>query len=221
MDDFEFKRMLNESAQLLAQNRPGEAEEKLLPLYDKAPEHPDVLINLSGAYILQSKWDKGVKLLNQATKVHPNNAMLWMNLGAAQLGRLEIAGPQQQEKAIAAYQRALQANPETPNVHYHLGLIYKERGELTRATAFFQRALEVDPADRDARYWLDRLSYMLHDALQSHEQSDGQNTDTDEDKPVNRPDDNHVDNHADHKDDDNIDDNIDDNEDGLGEIPER
>lgn len=160
MDDLEFNRALNESAQLLRLNRPGEAEEMLLRLYEEMPDHPDVLINLSGAYILQRKWDKAVKLLNKGAKSHPNNAMMWMNLGAAQLGRLETAGPKQQDRAIQAYQRALQANPETPNAHYHLGLIYKERGELTRAAAFFQRALEVDPADRDARYWLDRLATM-------------------------------------------------------------
>lgn len=167
MDDLEFNRALNESAILLRQNRPDEAETNLLPLYDAAPEHVDVLINLSGAYILQRKWDKAVKLLNKGTRAHPHNAMLWMNLGAAHLGRLETAGPQQQERAIAAYQRALHANPETPNAHYHLALIYKERGELVRAAAFFQRALEVDPADRDARFWLDRLATMTPADMQS------------------------------------------------------
>src|SRR5688572_10451309 len=120
MDELEFNRALNESALLLRLNRPGEAEEKLLPLYKEAPEHPDVLINLSGAYILQRKWDKAVKLLNKGTKSNPTNAMLWMNLGAAQLGRLETAGPKQQERAIQTYLRALQVNPETPNAHYHL-----------------------------------------------------------------------------------------------------
>jgi tetratricopeptide (TPR) repeat protein len=66
-----------------------------------------------------------------------------------------------------AYQRALQVNPEAPNVHYHLGLIYKERGELSRASAFFQRALEVNPADKDARYWLDRLSALILEEAQA------------------------------------------------------
>jgi tetratricopeptide (TPR) repeat protein len=61
---------------------------------------------------------------------------------------------------------ALKVDPEAPNVHYHLGLIYKERGELNRASAFFQRALEVNPTDRDARYWLDRLSALLLEAQQ-------------------------------------------------------
>jgi tetratricopeptide (TPR) repeat protein len=163
----EFHLALNESARLLGQNRPGEALEKLQSLYAQAPEHPDVLINLSGAYVLQRKWNRAVQLLNQAVKLHPHNTMLWMNLGAAELGRLETAGPRQQEKAIIAYQRALMVDPETPNAHYHLGLIYKERGELSRAAAFFQRALEVNSADRDARYWLDRLTTLIQEAAQA------------------------------------------------------
>ena len=173
IDDLEFNRALNESARLLSQNRPGEAVAKLLPLYEQAPENPDVLINLSGAYILQRKWDKAVRLLHKGVKAHPENVMLWTNLGAAQLGRLETAGPRQQEKAIEAYQQALRVNPEAPNVHYHLALIYKERGDLIRAAAFFQRALEVNAVDRDARYWLDRLTPMIQEAAQNRNHQEG------------------------------------------------
>ncbi|RIK50595.1 MAG: hypothetical protein DCC57_11775 [Chloroflexi bacterium] len=178
--DAEFHRLLNESAQLLVQNRPGEAVERLLALYENAPEHPDVLINLSGAYILQRRWDKAVALLTRAVELVPDNVMLWMNLGAAQLGRLETSGPRQQERAIQAYERALQIDPQAPNVHYHLGLIYKERGELSRASAFFQRALEVNPADRDARRWLDRMGQLLQEA---QAQKDAQDAAQDEDGP--------------------------------------
>ncbi len=170
LDELEFKRELNESARLLGQNRPGEAVERLLPLSEQSPDHPDVLINLSGAYILQSKWDMAVRVLKSGLKSHPTNAMLWANLGAAELGRLETSGPRQQDKAIAAYQHALQVDPEAPNVHYHLGLIYKERKELMRSAAFFQRALEVNPADRDARFWLDRLTPEIQEAVQERVQ---------------------------------------------------
>jgi tetratricopeptide (TPR) repeat protein len=154
----EFQNALNESARLLSQNRPGEALQRLEPLYVQAPEDADVAINLSGAYILQRKWDKAVTVLEEAVKANPDNAMLWTNMGAAQLGRLEVAGPKQQQRAVEAYWQALRADPYAPNVHYQLGLIYKERGELTRASAMFQRALEVNPGDKDARYWLKRLS---------------------------------------------------------------
>ncbi len=104
---FEYRQALNESARLLSQNRPGEAAEKLQPLYTQAPDDPDVAINLSGAYILQRKWSRAIQVLTAATKANPDNAMLWANMGAAQLGRLETAGPRQQERALEAYYRAL------------------------------------------------------------------------------------------------------------------
>lgn len=190
----EFRDTLNESARLLSQNRPGEAAARLEPLYAEAPDDPDVAINLSGAYILQRKWDKAVSVLTAAVEANPDNAMLWTNLGAARLGRLKLAGPKQQEQAMEAYWQALRADPHAPNVHYHLGLIYKERGELTRASAMFQRAVEVNPADKDARYWLKRLTVAglaeseseSGEASGSGTQGDGTNgapesTDSDED----------------------------------------
>jgi tetratricopeptide (TPR) repeat protein len=166
----ELNQALNDSARLLNQNRPGEAITKLQPFYDKAPTHPDLAINLGGAYILQRKWARAVAVLSKAAAAHPANAMLWTNLAAAELGRLETAGPQQQERAIQAYQQALEADTEAPNVHYHLGLIYKERGEFNRASAFFQRALEVLPSDKDALYWLERLSRQLTEEERAQEQ---------------------------------------------------
>lgn len=165
MTDFEnsqdFQQTLNESAHLLRQNRPGEAADLLEPLHQQTPHHPDVAINLGGAYILQRKWNQAVKVLGRAAAANPDNAMVWTNLAAAELGNIQTAGPRQQERAIRAYERALQADPTAPNVHYHLGLIYKTRGELMRASAFFQRALEVSPGDRDARYWLDQLGKLI------------------------------------------------------------
>lgn len=153
----DFQAAINDSAQLLQQNRPGEAAALLEPLYKSAPTHPDLAINLGGAYILQRKWNRAVRVLGKAAEAHPEQVMLWINLAAAHLGNLETAGPKQQERAIRAYERALEVDAAAPNVHYHLGLIYKERGERQRARAFFQRALEVRPSDQDARYWLDKL----------------------------------------------------------------
>ncbi len=149
---------LNESAKLLSQNRPGEAAEKLETLFKQHPENENLAVNLSGAYILQRRWDKAISVLRKSIKHNPNNAMLWSNLGAAELGRLETAGPQQQRRAIDAYQKALRVDPYASNVHYHLGLIYNEQGDLMRAMAMFQRATEVNPEDRDAHAWLKRIS---------------------------------------------------------------
>lgn len=156
----DVRQILMESARYLQQNEPKEAETLLEPLYEADPTNLDVAINLGGAYILQRKWNKAVDVLSAAAEAHPDNAMLWTNLAAAELGRLETAGPQHQEKAIAAYQRALEADPKAPNVHYHLGLIHKERGELDEAAELFRQALAVNPADQDARLWLEQIEQI-------------------------------------------------------------
>jgi len=152
---------LQTSARLLSQNRPGEAAEILEPLYKILPDNFDVACNLGGAYILQRKWNKAVTILEKATEVHPENVMLWTNLAAAYLGRLETAGPRQQMRAINAYKHALEINARTPNVHYHLGLIYKERNELEQARDAFQQALEINPSDNDALIWLNRMNAAI------------------------------------------------------------
>lgn len=154
----DLPKALYDSAKLLQQNRPEEAAALLEPHHQEAPTHPDLAINLGGAYILQQMWDRAVRVLSKAADANPENAMLWVNLGAAHLGNLQTSGPKQQERAIRAYERALTIDPAAPNVHYHLGLIYKARGELNRAIAFFQRALEIQPTDRDAQYWIEQLS---------------------------------------------------------------
>lgn len=171
-DSGKFRQALNESARLLRANRPGEAVRILDPLYRSHPHDPDVAINLGGALILQRKWKRASDLLKKATEHHPENVMLWLNLAAAYLGTLETAGPKQQENAIAAYERALQLDPKAPNVHYHLGLIYKERGNLNQASAHFQRAVEVNPADRDARQWLERIDHIRREVQRQQGESD-------------------------------------------------
>lgn len=157
----EFSRALAEGAWLLRSNQPEAALEKLLPLYEQSPSNADVAINVGGAYVLMAKWNKAVRVLSKASELHPENVMLWTNLAAAHLGRLELSGPQQQERAIRAYERALAIDPATPNVHYSLGLIHKERGELERAIDYFEQALRVDPADKDAQRWIARLTAIL------------------------------------------------------------
>ena len=156
-----YRTLLNESARLLRANRPGEAIAVLESLRADLPNDPDIAINLGGALILQRKWQKAVRILRKAVDVSPGNVLLWTNLAAAYLGRLETSGPKQQARAIAAYETALWLDPSAANVHYHLGLIYKQQGNLSRASALFQRALEINPNDRDARYWMDKLSAML------------------------------------------------------------
>ena len=152
---------LNESARLLRANQPAEAVDLLRPWHARHPTHPELAINLGGAYILQRKWDMAVGVLEAAAQAHLDNSMLWTNLAAAYLGALETASPQRQSQAIAAYEQALIADPQAPHAHYHLGLIYVEQRAWAQAQRYFQEALAVQPQDRDAQRWLNRIAAIL------------------------------------------------------------
>ncbi len=172
-----YRQALNESARLLNANRPSEAARILEPLYKSYPHDPDVAINLGGAFILQRKWKRASDLLKKATERHPQNVMLWVNLAAALLGTLQTAGPKQQQSAIVAYERALALDPKAPNVHYHLGLIYKEQGNLKQAVAHFQRAVEVNPGDQDARQWLSRIEQIQREIQRQQDENAAEDAD--------------------------------------------
>lgn len=157
----EVKRLINEGARLLARRKAREAAPLLEKAYHMDPTNVEVKINLGGAYILMGRFRDAIPLLEEAARQAPDNAMVWTNLAAAYLGRLEHSTPEQQDAAIAAFEKALQADPRAPHVNYNLGLIYLKRGDLVSALAHFQRALEVNPEDRDAAHYVKTIQARL------------------------------------------------------------
>jgi Flp pilus assembly protein TadD len=153
----QVRRLVSDGARLLAAKRPGEAIPKLEEALRFDPQNVSAAINLGGAFILQGRHDRAVPALETASRLEPDNAMVWSNLAAAYLGKLPFSDRERQDRAVAAYHRALAIDPRAPNVHYNLGLIYLERNDTLRAAAHFHSAVETDPGDRDAQLWLDRI----------------------------------------------------------------
>ncbi len=149
--------MLNQGAWLLEHGRAADAIPILNHAHQIDEESVPTLINLGGAYIMAGKHRAAIPYLEAARDAEPQNAMIWTNLGAAYLGNPVLATPEQQLKAISAFERALQLDPDAPNVHYNLGLIFVDRGDTDLAVAAFRRALDVNPQDRDAASWLNTL----------------------------------------------------------------
>lgn len=150
-------RLLNRGAQLLDNGRAQEAISYLQRAHQIDKENVPALINLAGAYIITGHQNEAIPLLEAACEREPNNPMIWINLGAACLGNPILATPQQQMRAITAFQRALELDPTAPSVHYNLGLIYVDRREIDLAIAAFRQARLVNPSDRDAALWLQKL----------------------------------------------------------------
>lgn len=146
-----------EAARLLAAKRPDEAIARLTEAWELDPDNIATAINLGGAYILLGKHAKAIPFLEAASRLDPDNAMIWINLAAAYLGKLPFSNADMQEKAIAAFHKALALNPHAPHVHYNLGLIYLQRDDLVQAADQFRSALDDDPSDKDAQLWLSRI----------------------------------------------------------------
>ena len=157
MDDETFHRELNQGARLLAQGKPDEARTILEHLRELRPDHSAVTLNLGGAYILGGQFKRAVPILESLVEREPGNAMAWTNLGAAYLGNPVLATTEEQDKAIAAFERALKCNPAAPHVAYNIGLIYRDRDDCDHAIHWFTRALQANPLDSDARRILARL----------------------------------------------------------------
>lgn len=159
VDDSErARRLASEGAHLLAARRPGEAAVFLIRAWELDPHDASIAINLGGAYILQGKHKLAIPVLEAASRLEPDNPMVWTNLAAAYLGKPPLAGPKDQDQAIAAYEKVLALDPRAPHVHYNLGLIYLDRHDTIQAALHFVNALATDPNDRDAQLWLDRIS---------------------------------------------------------------
>lgn len=140
----------SQAVDLLHAGKTEEACDLLQRAVNLLPDHPGLLLNLGGAYVLLGRWNDARRTLTHACEVNPDDPMAWSNLGAALLRVPELSGKEQQEGAITAFKRALELDPRARNVAYHLGLVHRLRYDWAEAAAAFQLALEADPNDRDA-----------------------------------------------------------------------
>jgi len=154
----QFRDSLTQGTQLLSQRRPDDA----LPFLERAhklkPDHPEAALNLGGAYIMAGRYKLAINVLEVAVEQNPDYVQLWINLGAAYLGNPITATDDRQQRALAAFQRALDLDPLAGSVAYNMGLIHRDRGDIEQAIISFRRAVLADPGDRDAWRWLERLT---------------------------------------------------------------
>ena len=153
-----FDDAFRRGTELLHQNNPKEALPHLERAFQLDAAHVDAAINLSGAYILTRRFAQALTVLQPFTTTAPENTMVWINLGAAYLGNPVLARDDEQLKAIAAFEKALDLNPAAPSVAYNLGLIYRDRQDTEHAIYWFRRAIQANPQDQDARSLLNKLT---------------------------------------------------------------
>ena len=153
----EFEAVFLQGTTLLHQGLAIESVPYLEQAFALQPDDMDVAINLSGAYIMTKKFSKAAAILEPVSRQMPDHSKVWINLGAAYLGNPVLAREVDQEKAIFAFERALEIDPIAPSVAYNIGLIYRDRRETDKAIHWFHQAVRHDPRDKDALSLLRRL----------------------------------------------------------------
>jgi tetratricopeptide (TPR) repeat protein len=157
LDEEQFRISMRQASYLLSNGNPQDAITLLERCYQLHPEDVNLLLNLGGAYILAERHRYAVPVLERASELDSDNPAVWSNLAAAYLGKLVTATEKRQVRALAAYQRVLELEPDYPNVHYNMGLIYIDRREWDKAHGAFTNALRTNPEDKDAHAMRQRL----------------------------------------------------------------
>ncbi|KUJ95367.1 MAG: hypothetical protein PWR24_1768 [Desulfonauticus sp.] len=80
-----------------------------------------------------------IQELETQAQTDVNNVLLF-----TELGNLYFDTGQYQ-KAIKAYNRSLELNPQNPNVWTDLGVMYRRTGQFQKALEAFNKALNIDP----------------------------------------------------------------------------
>ncbi|KAJ3204244.1 Peroxisomal membrane signal receptor PTS1 [Entophlyctis luteolus] len=94
-----------------------------------------VLFNISGQY------SKALDCFTACLKAHPEDYMLWNKLGAT------LANSRSPSKALEAYSRALELNPNFLRARYNVAVALIQLGEYRDAAAQLIQVLRVQEAD--------------------------------------------------------------------------
>jgi cytochrome c-type biogenesis protein CcmH/NrfG len=87
-----------------------------------------------------------ISMLEQITAREPKNAQAWVELGNAYFDTREP------KKAADAYGRALEVQPNNPDVLTDQGVMFRDLGLADQALANFQKAAAIDPQHLQSRF---------------------------------------------------------------------
>lgn len=93
----------------------------------------------------KSTWGDAERLYREVVRIAPGHWEAWNNLGvmAYQLGR--------RDEALAAWERAIEENPESAETYNNIGTLLQDSGKLEAASVYFVRALRIDEEMAEAR----------------------------------------------------------------------
>lgn len=128
----------------------------------KAPDAPEIRVNLALAYLRLSRVDDAIVQLEEAASLSPDQPKALFQLGGAYVEAKKY------DKAIAAFEKGLAKQPDlTDPLAYQatvtLGAVYFATGQNDQATARFERALAARPNEAAPKLGLGKCAFSKGD----------------------------------------------------------
>ena len=108
-------------------------------------DYPQALNNLAQGLQEQGDLDGAATIYEKIIDIRPT-VESWKSLGMIYTSMMKF------DKAIAAYEKVVAANPNDFDVQNKLGILYQKSGNLEVATRYFQEALRIKPDFLAARF---------------------------------------------------------------------
>jgi len=99
---------------------------------------PEILYEMAKAYKALDMGDDAMLKLQEAIVIDPYFALLYEELGDLYEARKEY------EKAVEAYKKFAELEPDSASAHRKLSRIYRIQGDLSRSNKEAQKAAELE-----------------------------------------------------------------------------
>jgi Flp pilus assembly protein TadD len=135
-------------AQFLSDRHPDKALEMLQQMWQHDQWKPAVALLMSNILAERDQFQRTSELLNEALKLNPRNAYLWMYLGGCQYKSDKL------DEAIVNYTKAVELLPERGPFRGQLAHLLEQAGKIDEAEKHFRELLNVEPNNPVVHLWL-------------------------------------------------------------------
>jgi len=133
----------NAFAQFQQGNIPA-AEALLQTVLTQEADHPDALYGLGVIYFETERFAESAHYLARLDALQPGSKDLLLHLANA------YALADQPSEAVDTYQKLLSIAPETPDIHFNLGVMLSDLRRWEEAAVVFEVAVEREPGSAEA-----------------------------------------------------------------------
>ena len=149
---------------LMLKGKYGEAADLYKESLNKNKNNVAARTGLGMALAKQFKLDPAEEQFDQVLKTDPNNAQALAGKGLVEFNRLQSSSStviknkeSLLQNAESSVKQALNSDPQMPEAHYTLGMIYKEQGKLNDSAADeFKRGNKNRPTLFGSLFWIRR-----------------------------------------------------------------